>query len=148
MCSQNRPRFIVPSERLSNKIQVPCLRGLRNDQQKCYYLLSLPVLPQLVLEPTRLPWPPRHLSEGYDSCTRIKLLPGLEPGTFCTQVKRLKHSARLSPFIHPFINPSLHTSINPSIHPSIHPLINPSIHPSIYPSIQQQSISLINSSLH
>ena len=22
------------------------------------------------LAPTRLPWPPRHLSEGYDSCTR------------------------------------------------------------------------------
>ena len=32
MYSQNRPRFIVPSERLSNKVQVPCLRGLRNDQ--------------------------------------------------------------------------------------------------------------------
>ena len=48
MCGQNRPRFIVPSERLSNEVQVPCLRGLRNDQQKSCFLLSLPVLPQLV----------------------------------------------------------------------------------------------------
>ena len=48
MCSQNRPRFIVPSERLSNEVQVPCLRGLHNDQQKSCFLLSLPVLPQLV----------------------------------------------------------------------------------------------------
>ena len=46
MYGQNRPRFIVPSERLSNEVQVPCLRGLRNDQQKSCFLLSLPVLPQ------------------------------------------------------------------------------------------------------
>ena len=26
-------------------------------------------------------------------------LPGLEPGTFCTQVRRLHHSAKLSPII-------------------------------------------------
>ena len=31
---QNRPQFIVPSERLSNEVQVPCLRGFCNDQQK------------------------------------------------------------------------------------------------------------------
>ena len=46
MCSQNRPRFKVPSERLSNEVQVPCLRGLRNDQQKSCFLLSPTVPPQ------------------------------------------------------------------------------------------------------
>ena len=68
MCSQNRPRFKVQSERLSNEVQVPCLRGLRNDQQKSCFLLS-PNVP-LGLAPTWLLRPPRHLSEGYDSCTR------------------------------------------------------------------------------
>ena len=28
MCSQSRPRLKLPSERLSNEIRVPCLRGL------------------------------------------------------------------------------------------------------------------------
>ena len=44
MCSQNRPQFKVPSERLSNEVQVPCLRGLRTDQQKLCFLLS-PTVP-------------------------------------------------------------------------------------------------------
>ena len=44
MCGQNRHRFILPSERLSIKIQIPCLKGLRNDQQKSCFLLSLPVI--------------------------------------------------------------------------------------------------------
>ena len=48
MCDQNRPRFIVPSEWLSNEAQVPCLKGIHNYQQKSCFLLSLPVLPQLV----------------------------------------------------------------------------------------------------
>ena len=46
MCSQNRPRFKVPSERLNNEVQVPCLRGLRTDQQKSGFLLSTTVPPQ------------------------------------------------------------------------------------------------------
>ena len=69
MCGHNRPRFIYPSERMSNEVQVPCLGGLRNDHQKSCFLLSLPGL-HVSLAPTRLPWPPRQLSEGYDSCTR------------------------------------------------------------------------------
>ena len=38
--------FKVPSERLSNEVQVPCLRGLRTDQQKSCFLLSPTVPPQ------------------------------------------------------------------------------------------------------
>ena len=44
LCGQNRPWFIVPSKRLKNGEQIPCLRGLHNDQQKSCFLLSLPVL--------------------------------------------------------------------------------------------------------
>ena len=40
MCGQKRLQFIVPSERLSNEVQVPCLRGLYSDQQKLCFLLS------------------------------------------------------------------------------------------------------------
>ena len=33
MFSQNRPQFKVPSKRLSNEVQIPCQRGIHNDQQ-------------------------------------------------------------------------------------------------------------------
>ena len=33
-------------ERLNNEVQVPCLRGLRNDRQKLYFLLPPTVPPQ------------------------------------------------------------------------------------------------------
>ena len=70
MCSQNRPRFKVPSEQLSNEVQVPCLRGLRNDQQKSCFSAITNFASTVSLAPTWLPWPPCHLSEGCDSCTR------------------------------------------------------------------------------
>ena len=89
MYSQTRPRFIVPSERLSNEVQVPCLRGLCNDLQKSCFLLSLPVLPQSVQ---------RQLDyHGHRAASQLPqmLLSGLEPGTFCIQVRRLNHLAKL-----------------------------------------------------
>ena len=64
ICNQNRSRFKVPSKRLSNEVQVPCLTEiLFSASTNCASTVSLAL--------TRLPWPPSHLSEGYVSCTRI-----------------------------------------------------------------------------
>ena len=42
----------VQSFRLSNMVQTPCRKGLRNGQQKSCFLLILPVLPQVSLAQT------------------------------------------------------------------------------------------------
>ena len=87
MCSQNRPWFIVPSERLSNEVQVPVF---------CYHKLCLHSklsansVTMATAPPLRRLWQLHQM-----------LLPGLEPGT---QVRRLNHSAKLSPYLVPFFS--------------------------------------------
>ena len=90
MCSQNRPRFKVPSERLSNEVQVPCLRGLRTDQQKSCFLLSPTVPPQLSANSVTMATAPPlwRLWQLHKA-----LLPGIELGTLRLPVRRLNHSA-------------------------------------------------------
>ena len=95
MCGQKRPWFIVPSEWPSNMWYKtsPLPMGTSNDQQKSCFLLSLPVLPQLANSVTMATAPPLRSWWQLHQMS----LPGIEPGTFCTQVRRLNHSAKLSP---------------------------------------------------
>ena len=48
----------------------PLLKGITQWPTEIMFSAITNCASTVSLAPTRLPWPPRHLSEGYDSCTR------------------------------------------------------------------------------
>ena len=95
MCSQNRHRFKVPSEWLSDKVQVPCLRAGITQQKLCFLLSCHNCASTVYLAPTRLPWPPRHFSKDYDTCTRSCCRGSIWVLLIGLSVRRLIHKAIL-----------------------------------------------------